>query len=214
MAFELLILVKILDWRHRREEERRLRPFRERTRELLAQSADRAAQDFAALAVAMEQCRSSWNAEKDVSPAAPVEPRRVLKSLKSTSDQLGRDAIGSYTLFDDASEQMTKAAMKIFDDYLRSWPARGLLRERLVEDWGSEDGPMIADFGRAARVARQAGWLMMEVSGTLFSCNPTNEPDPAVASAEIRKTARQLLDGTHGLYVAFARDNGAERPGT
>ena len=72
MLFEVFIIVKVLEWRRRRDEATQLRPFRQRTRNFLRSRVIDASARLLSLAESMAQSRLNPPIEGDATLSSPA----------------------------------------------------------------------------------------------------------------------------------------------
>jgi hypothetical protein len=208
MVFEGIIIVKIVEWRHHRNEDERLAGYRIRTRNLLSRRLTDAQANLTRFAEALARLRLESAPEKNGLPSID-DALRLLLTVKREYEELSNDFTDRISLLDRATREIYEAWLNQVEAFLESsWVIRRMMLPEFASEWNGdqpgEDRALITTSSEVESSARQLALIAMSIVGKLLLVHDRLLPKkdyPRDTDTELLTEARQLNTNTHLLQT-------------
>jgi len=168
MTVEILIIVKILEWRRRREDDRKLHGYRFSTRQMLG----RVVKD---LQILLERAQhfihtysSSLKGKNHMGKLPMPEQPNPFFLIKDVHYRLTQDFADRYMLLDKSTAAVMQGLLQAIENLLGVWAVKRLTDPRLSEYWPPEMNDFIRSLLRTQELLKNTRQLLQSLEGSLL----------------------------------------------
>jgi hypothetical protein len=204
MAVELVLIVNVLDWLRKRDENRKLARYRTRARKLLSRSLIEMDSLLAAARSALSKYRNQVQSlEQSTAPLPPpADTALVVSTIRRAHELLNRDHALYLPNLDDPTTDIFEAWLEQVEWMLAVWPIWRMTDPNFSQRWNTEDARdeqrnYVGKLDEIEGALIETSLVATSIRGSLLFAETQEGGDE-----ELLREAKTLRDGTHVLMRA------------
>ena len=200
MIIEVVVIVNIVQWLRKRDDNRRLKPYRTRIRKLLR----RGAVEMDDLLIKALEAIKGYRGEidqanhGDLPLPPPTEAVGLVVSIKQHHEQLARDYALSLPHLDEATSKIYEACLDRMEAMLAVWPIWRMTDPGFRSQWSGWTRDEQNSYARTLTEAEGSLLLAAQIASAINACLLRAESH-SDGDTDLIREAKKLKDGTHVL---------------